>query len=68
MFLFRKPAPDRPVTLASLDERVRRIETLLAALDVRGNRDESCARGSVERALASLAKRAGFHLPRQDSG
>jgi hypothetical protein len=68
MFLFRKPAPERPVTLASLDERVRRIEELLAALDVRGTRDISCARGPVERALASLAKAGGFHLPRQDSG
>jgi hypothetical protein len=68
MFLFRKPAPERPVTLASLDERVRRIEGLLAACDVRGNRDESCVPKSVQRALAKLAKAGGFNFPHQDSG
>jgi hypothetical protein len=68
MFLFRKPAPERPVTLASLDERVRRIEELLAAVDVRGTRGESCVPGSVQSALAKLAKAGGFHFPHQDSG
>jgi hypothetical protein len=66
MFLFRKP---RPLSLESLDARVREIEARLAVRDAPTRDNGACQGGRVtlEGALESYARSAGLNMPkRQD--
>lgn len=57
MFFGRKQQPERPLSLSSLDERLRRIEALLMAPEAKP------LPRTLAGALTSLAKRAGFEFP-----